>query len=316
MQKYLAQRLILFIPTILIVMVFTFGLVRIIPGDVVLVQLSESPYFTEEDYQALRDQLGLNESWPTQFVKYARGLLRGDLGDSLWYDRPVLRIIGERAVPTLEIAVLAFIIANAVGIVFGVVSAANQDRPADYGLRFLAITGLAVPNFWIATMVIVFGARYFGYVPTLIPIAFTDDPLGNLKQYLVPAMVVAWSSSSTVTRMVRSSLLEVLRQDYIRTARAKGAKERTVLYRHALRNAVLPVVTIQGFQIANLLSGSIIVEIVFGLPGLGRVAFDAVNLRDYTVLQGIILLAAIMVVFANLLVDISYSWLDPRIRYA
>lgn len=316
MQQYIIRRLLLFIPTLIIVSLVAFGLVRLIPGDVVVVQLSESPFFREEDADALREKLGLDDPWPVQYVEWVSDIARGDLGQSLWSQKPVSSMIGDRVRPTLEIALLAFVLANTVAILFGVISAVNQDGWSDYVLRLISIVGLAIPNFWLGTLIIVFGANYFGYVPKLTPVAFTSDPFGHLKQYIIPATVIAWSSSATITRIVRSSMLEVLRQDYMRTARAKGLTERTVIYSHGLKNAMLPVITLQGFQLGSLLSGSIIIEIVFGLPGLGRLAFDSVTARDYTVLQGLILMFAAVVLIINFLIDLSYAWLDPRVKYS
>ncbi len=300
MQTYILRRVLLLIPTLVIVSIVAFSLVRLMPGDVVLAQLSESPSFRKEDAAALRHQLGLDRPWLAQYLSWMGGVLHGDLGKSLWSSKRVSSVIADRMGVTIELALLAFIMANAVALVFGVISAVRQDTPVDYVLRLLSIGGLSVPNFWIATLVIVLGAKYFNYLPPLVFTRFTDDPVANIKQLLVPAAVIAIGSSSTIMRMARSSMLEILRQDYIRTAKAKGLREAKVLYRHALKNALLPVITLQGFQFGVLLTGSLIVETIFGLPGLGRMMYDAVNTRDYPLVQGGILL---------------FGWIDPRVKY-
>ncbi len=315
MQRYVVRRVLLLVPTLLVVTIVTFSLVRLMPGDVVMAQLAESPNFKKEDAAALRHQLGLDEPWITQYLRWVSGALRGDLGSSLWSDRRVVNLILDRLPVTVELAMLAFIMANTVALVFGVISAVRQDTPVDYVLRLLSIGGLSLPNFWIGTLMVVLGAKYFGYLPPLIYTKFSDNPAQNVKQLIVPAIVIAISSSSTIMRMVRSSMLEILRQDYIRTAWAKGLHGRKVIYGHALRNALLPVITLQGFQLGVLLTGSLIIETIFGLPGLGRLMFDAVNTRDYTLLQGATLLFGLMFVLINLAVDLLYGLIDPRVKY-
>lgn len=315
MQEYILRRVLLIIPTMLIVSFIIFSLVRLLPGDVVLAQLAQAPNFRPEDAEVLRQKLGLHEPWLVQYSKWLTGVIRGDLGRSLWSDRKIADLIKERVPVTLELALLTFVIANTIALTFGVVSAMRQDTPLDYILRLLSIGGLSFPNFWIATLAIVLGSRYLGYLPPLTYIPFTSDPSGNLRQFLVPAGIIAIASTATIMRMVRSSMLEVLRQDYIRTAWSKGLRERQVIYSHAVRNALLPVVTLQGAQLNFLLSGSLIIEIIFNLPGLGRLTYDGVLQRDYTLVQGMVLVFGTLFVVINLVVDLTYAWLDPRIRY-
>lgn len=315
LQSYLVRRMLLLIPTLFVVSVVAFGIVRLMPGDVVLRQLSESPSFKQEDADALRAQLGLDEPVVKQYGKWVAGAVHGDLGRSLWSDKPVRDLLWERFIPTAELALIAFLMANSIAIVLGVVSAARQDSLLDQVLRLLSIGGLSLPNFWIGTMLIVFGAKWFGYLPPLTYVSLVEDPGRNLQQFLVPAAVIAISASSVIMRMVRSSMLEVLRQDYIRTGLAKGLRERRVIFGHALKNAMLPVVTLMGFQLSLLLSGSVVIELLCGIPGTGRMMFDAVSNRDYTVVQGAILLFAVILVVINLFVDLTYAWLDPRVSY-
>jgi peptide/nickel transport system permease protein len=241
--------------------------------------------------------------------------LRGDLGNSLWTGRDISDEIWKRVPITFELALMTFIISQCIALTVGVVSAIRQDSAIDYILRIFSIGGLSIPFFWIATLVIVLGARYFNYLPPLVYRSFMDDPLRNIQQFLVPALILSFGGSATTMRMMRSSMLEVLRQDYVRTAWAKGLKERQVIYRHTLRNAFLPVVTLQGAQISFLLTGSLIAEIIFNLPGMGRLAYDGVINRDYTMVQGIVLVFGTLFVVINLVVDLIYAWLDPRIRF-
>jgi peptide/nickel transport system permease protein len=315
MQQYIARRALLIIPTMFLVSIFVFGMVRILPGDVVLAQLFDAPQFRPEDEARLREELGLNKPAPVQYVEWIGGVLRGDLGNSLWTGRDVMGEIWKRMPVTFELAIMTFILSQMIALTVGVVSAIRQDSAIDYFLRVFAIGGLSIPFFWIATLVIVLGARYFGYLPPLVYQSFMDNPLGNLQQFIVPAAILAFGGSATTMRMMRSSMLEILRQDFIRTAWSKGLRERQVIYRHTLRNAFLPVVTLMGAQISFLLTGSLIAEIIFNLPGTGRLAYDAVINRDYTMIQGIVLVFGTLFVVINLVVDLIYAWLDPRIRY-
>lgn len=316
MQQYIVRRVVLMIPTLLIVSTMVFAMVRIMPGDVAIIQLSESPNFNTADVEALREQLGLNEPVVTDYLNWLGGLVRGDLGKSLWSSRSVTTLIVERIPVTLELAIMASIMASVIAMTVGVLSAIRQNSFLDYILRFMSIGGLSIPNFWIATMVIVMGARYLNYLPPLSYVPFFDDPTTNLQQFFLPSVILAIGLSAINMRMVRSSMLEVLRQDYIRTAWAKGLRERFVIYRHALKNAFLPVLTLQGVQLAYLLTGSLLIEIIFNLHGLGFLAYDAVLKRDYTLIQGTTLFFGFLFVGINLLVDVGYTWLDPRIKFS
>jgi peptide/nickel transport system permease protein len=316
MQQYIIRRVLLMIPTLLIVSLVVFSLVRVMPGDVVLNQLAQAPGFRQEDVDALRDQLGLNEPFFVQYVKWLGGVVRGDLGESLWSHQNTGALIADRIPVTLELAVLSFLIANSLALTLGILAATHQDGIVDYVLRLISITGLSIPNFWVATLVIVLGSRWFGYLPPLTYVPFSDDPMTNLEQFLIPAVIISIAASATIMRLVRSSMLEVLRHDYIRTARSKGLTRRMVIYRHGLRNALLPVVTVMGFQLGGLLTGSVIIEVIFSLPGLGRLTYDAILARDYTQVQANTLVFGALYLIINLLVDLSYAWIDPRIKYA
>lgn len=315
MRTYVAGRLLLTIPTLFLVSLVVFSLIRLLPGDVVLAQLSSAPNFKPEDLAEIRGKLGLDDPWLVQYGQWIGGVLHGDLGKSLWSDRDVTAVIWDHTPVTVELAIMTFVMANIIAVTFGVLSALKQDSLLDYILRLVSIGGLSVPSFWIATLVIVLGARWFGYLPPLQYIPFTDDPIGNIGQFIVPSSIIAIASTATIMRMVRSSMLEVMRQDYVRTAWAKGLRDRTVIYRHALKNAFLPVITLMGLQLNFLLGGSLVIEIIFGLPGLGRLSYDAIQQRDYTMIQGITLVFGTLFVLINLGVDLLYAWLDPRIKY-
>ncbi len=316
MQQYLLRRLLLIVPTLLILSSMVFAMVRLMPGDVILIQLYESPYFRSEDVEALREKLGLNVPVYVQYPEWLADVFRGDLGRSLWSDKDVTGLIIKHLPITLELGIMAFVMSQSLALIVGIISATRQNSIVDYILRFIAISGLSVPTFWIATLVIVLGAKYLGYLPPLTYVPFFDDPMTNLRQFLLPAAIIAISTFATSVRMVRSSVLEVLRQDYIRTAQAKGLGGYTITSRHVVKNSMLPVVSLQGIQLANLLTGSLIIEIIFNFQGVGYLAYDAVLKRDYTLIQGVTLFFGAVFVFVNLAVDLIYSWLDPRIKFA
>ena len=315
MQQYMMRRLFLMVPTMFLVTLIVFSLVRLMPGDVIVQQLVAAPEFTEEDIDLLRGKLGLNRPFHVQYGRWLWDAVRGDFGDSLVRNSSARDLILDRLPITLELALLAFVIATSFAMVLGIVSAVQQDGIIDYVLRVLSITALSVPNFWIATLVIVGGAIYFNYAPPLEYALPHEDPLKNLEQFLIPATIVGISSFGVTMRLVRSSMLEVLRQDFVRTARAKGLTETKVIYRHAVRNALLPVVTLIGFQLGALLTGTVIIEIIYGLPGLGTLTFDAILKRDYTLIQAATLMFGVVFLFVNLIIDLSYAWIDPRIKY-
>jgi peptide/nickel transport system permease protein len=292
-----------------------FSLVRILPGDAILMQLDQAAAPTPEVLARARQELGLDRPVLEQYRIWVGGVLQGDLGRSLTTRRPVAQELLKRISLTCHLALLSMAIALLIALPIGILSAVRQDTATDYVGRFVAVLGLSLPDFWLATVAITFLALWVGWIP---PIGFApiwDDPARNLSQLLIPAAIIGARLAAVSMRMTRSSLLEVLRQDYIRTARAKGHRERAVVLVHALKNALVPVVTVLGQQFSVLLGGTVIVEVIFLQPGVGSLMLDAVQLRDYTVIQGAVLFFAAVIVVVNLLVDMSYAWLDPRIRY-
>ena len=315
MQRYILQRLLLAIPTLLGVTIVVFGLVRFLPGDVADLIGGEVAAFDPEYAEQLRDQYGLNRSVPQQYVEWLGKVFRGDLGDSLHSSRPVLGELKARIPITLELGALGLVISLIVAVPVGVISAVRQDTLLDYVLRGTAIALLAIPGFWLAIMIITFGSRWFHWAPPLVYSSPLNDPLRNFGIMIIPAVLLGLGLSGGVMRLTRTQMLEVLRQDYIRTAWSKGLRERTVITRHALKNAFIPIVTIVGLQIPILIGGTVILETVFSIPGVGRYLVTSTQQLDYPVVQGVNLLIAGVVVLSNLIVDLTYSYLDPRVRY-
>jgi peptide/nickel transport system permease protein len=314
-RTYVARRLLQGLLVLWLVSLLIFSLVRILPGDAVIMQLDQAAAPSPEVLQRARQELGLDRPFLTQYRTWMAGAVQGDLGRSLVTRRPVTQELSKRISLTTHLAVLSAIIALLIALPIGVLSAVRQDTASDYLGRLFAILGLSLPDFWLATVVITFLAIWFQWIP---PIGFAPlwvDPARCLSQLLIPAAIIGARLAAVSMRMTRSSLLEVLRQDYIRTARAKGTRERAVIVRHALKNAFIPVVTVIGGQFSVLLGGTVIVEVIFLQPGVGSLMLDAVLLRDYTLIQGAVLFFAAVIVATNLLVDLSYAWLDPRIRY-
>jgi len=312
MLRYAAKRVVGMVPTVLILLFLAVIMINLIPGDAVDLMMEENA--SPERRAALEEQLGLGEPAPIRYVKYVAGMLRGDLGDSLWSREPVLPELLKRVPVTIEIALLATLIGTAVGILLGVISALRQDTFIDYAIRSVAIAGISLPNFAIATFVVVMPAIWWGISPTLRYVGFTEDPFTHFKIILVPALVLSLNLAASVMRLSRTTMLDVLRQDYIRTAQAKGLRSIQVTVGHALKNAMIPVITLTGLQVAYLIGGSVIVESVFVIPGLGRYLITAIDQRDYPVIQAIVVLLGMFVMLVNLLVDMSYAWFDPRIR--
>ena len=325
MQKYIVQRVLLTIPTIILVTILTFvGLRVALPADVIDLIIGEYGRTDEGLRKRLEEELGLSNSIPEQYAKWVgfawfwggdRGVLQGNLGESLHSGRSVVSELKRRVPVSFELGVWGQATAIAMSVPMGVWAALRQDKLPDYGLRTIAIMLNAVPGFWIAVLVITFGSIWFNWAP---PIQFKyiyEDPIAHLKIMFLPAMIIGLTPSGGLLRLVRTQMLEVLRQDYIRTAHAKGLGSGTVLYKHALRNALIPVVTVIGVGLPNLISGTVIFESIFIIPGMGRYLVDAVNNLDYPVIQGLNLVFATLLMFAVLLVDISYAFLDPRIRY-
>jgi peptide/nickel transport system permease protein len=315
MWRYVGRRALQGVLVLWLVSIMIFSLVRILPGDAILMQLDQAAAPTPEVLARARQELGLDRPLLQQYRIWMGGMLHGDLGRSLISRRPVTQELLKRISLTCHLAVLSMGIGLMIALPIGILSAVRQDTAADYIGRFIAVLGLSLPDFWLATVAITFLAIWAGWIP---PIGFAPiwaDPGRSLSQLLIPAIIIGARLAAVSMRMTRSSLLEVLRQDYIRTARAKGRRERGVVLGHALKNALVPVITVLGQQFSVLLGGTVIVEVIFLQPGVGSLMLDAVQLRDYTVIQGAVLFFAAVIVVVNLLIDMSYAWLDPRIRY-
>ena len=319
MRSYLIRRLLLLIPTLLIVTIKPFAMVRLIPGNIVdriVLQMAYGSRSTAEDMrERLERELGLDLPWYAQYARWMGGVLQGDLGVSLMGNRQVIKEIAARAPVTLELAFLALLVSLITALPVGIYSAIRQDTIGDYVCRTVAITFLSVPVFWMASMVVIYPSRWWGWSPSMRLLRFADDPLGNLVQFGIPALILGMYLSGIIMRMTRTMMLEVLRQDYIRTAWSKGLKERVVMVRHALKNALLPVITIVGIQVPYLIGGAVIIEQIFSLPGIGRFMLESIADREYTLVSGINLLTAIAVVLVNLIIDLSYAYMEPRVRY-
>jgi len=321
MRDYIIRRLLLMIPTMAVVVIIVFLLVRFIPGDVVdmmAIQMGQSGTEGTETVspESIRALLGLDKPIFEQLGSWLKGIFtRGDFGTSLWTGRSVIGDILRRAPVTFELGLIAFILAVAIALPVGIISAIRQDKWVDHVTRSISILGISMPPFWLATMVVVFPAVWWSWAPTMKYIPFSVDPLGNLVQFLIPGAILGFAMSGGTVRYLRTTLLEVLRQDYIRTAWSKGLKERTVIVRHALKNAFIPVITILFGQAFIMLGGTVIIEQIFNLPGMGRLFITAAFTRDYPYIQGINLILASIGLLFILANDLSYAYLDPRIRY-
>jgi len=313
LRRYLAKRLLVAIPSLLIASLIVFTLPRLIPGDVVAMMLEEKAY--AKDLEELRAKLGLNRPIYVQYFEWLGRAATGDLGESLWTRRPVLEEIGNRLPITLELAMMSLVVAIVIAIPVGVISAARQDTAQDYTFRSVAILGLSVPGFWLATLVIVLPAIWWGWRPLTGYVEIGKDVVGPLVQMLLPAAILGIAFAAAMMRLTRGMLLEVLRQDYVRTAWSKGLRERVIILKHGLRNAIIPVITYIGTQLPQVIGGTVVIETIFGLPGMSRFLFDAINQRDYPVIQGVNLVVVSFIVMVNLAVDALYAVLDPRIRY-
>jgi peptide/nickel transport system permease protein len=275
--------------------------------------LEEKQY--AKDLAELRAKLGLDRALHVQYVEWVGRVVQGDLGESLWTRRPVLTEVGQRLPVTLALAAAATLFAVVIAVPVGVVAATRQDTMRDYAARSAAVLGLSVPGFWLATLVVVLPAIWWGWRPVTGFTEFGQAPLAHLAQFLLPGLILGLAAAAALMRLIRGMLLEALRQDYVRTAWAKGLRERVVVLKHSLRNAVIPVVTVLGIQVAQILGGTVVIETVFGLPGVSRFLFDAITQRDYPVIQGVNLIVVSLIVLINLTVDVVYALLDPRIRY-
>ena len=312
---YVIRRLILVIPTLVGVAIAVFFLIRVMPGDVVVVKLrADGAAISEETIQAERKRLGLDKPLYAQFVDYMVGLTRLDLGKSLWTGESVIKEIAIRMPVSFQIALMAGFIAVLIAIPLGTISALYRDTWVDHAVRVVAVSGLAIPSFWLGMLIILALLSMFNWLPKIGYVPFWQDPIGNLAVTIWPAASVGYRYAAVATRMMRSSLLEVMREDYIRTARAKGVWTRLIMSRHALRNALLPVVTVIGLEFAFLIGGLVVTEQGFNINGIGKLFVDATARGDFNLIQGLVLLIATIFIFVNLLVDLLYGWLDPRIR--
>jgi peptide/nickel transport system permease protein len=319
MQAYLAKRVVLFVPTLILVTAFVFLILRIVPGDpaIMLLQGADADEeYTLEELNAMRAKLGTDRPMYIQYGDWVWKMLRLDFGSSYFYNNPVSEQVVKKFPITLELTVLATLLASVVAVPLGVLSAIKQDTLGDYAARLITIAGIALPNFWVAIMLIFLLVMWFNWLP---PLGYTDlweQPGTNLQQLIFPAVALGFSNMAFIARVTRSAMLEVFREDYIRTARSKGLGERAVIYRHALKNALLPVVTVSGYEFGRLIGGTVIIEVIFSVPGVGRLLIDSIFHRDFPMIQAIVMIIAVIVLALNVALDLIYAWLNPRIRYA
>jgi peptide/nickel transport system permease protein len=317
MQAYIVRRLLALIPTLFFASVIVFVTVRLIPGSVIDLMLSQNDISADKfSREQLIATLGLDKPMWEQYGRWMGGILmHGDFGRSLWQNTPVAELLAARLPVTFQLGVMALIVGLLVAIPIGAYSAMRQDTAGDYVGRSFSILMLAVPSFWMGTMVMVFPSIWWGWSPKVNFVPFTEHPLENLKQMILPALILGMALSAITMRLTRTMMLEVLRQDYIRTAWAKGLSEQLVVVRHALRNALIPVVTLVGLQAPILIGGAVIVEQIFVIPGMGLLLLDAISQRDYPIITGVSLVIGFCVMLINLVVDLSYGLLDPKVRY-
>lgn len=320
MTTYITKRSLLFIPTLFIVTILVFAVLRVVPGDPAVLILGGEEGdddYTQEQLDALRAKLGTDKPIYIQYFRWVGNMLKGDFGTSYFYEGDkVIDDIKFRLPVTIQLGLMSLIMASIVAIPLGVLSAIKQDTIGDYVTRIITIAGIALPNFWVGVMTIFFLVLFFGWAPPLDYKNIWVDPWNNFQQLIFPAFALGTSNMAFIARITRSAMLEVLHEDYIRTARSKGLKEGTVISRHALRNALLPVVTLTGYEFGRLISGTVIIEVIFLLPGMGRLLITAITSRDFPVIQAIVVLIAVVVLILNLLLDLTYAWLNPRIRYS
>ncbi len=314
MGQLIARRLVATVPVLVLVTLGVFLLIHLVPGDPVEAMLGESQDETAK--QTLRKELGFDQPLPVQYATWASKLVRGDLGKSVRSGAPVIEDVARRIRPSLELAVFAMVISLSVAVPLGILSAINRNTSIDTGGTTFALFGICMPNFLLALLLIfVFGVKLH-WLPIASFVDPVEDPINGIRSLTLPAITLGLALAAVVTRTLRSSLLEMLNEDYVRTARAKGLTENAIVNKHALKNALIPVVTVLGLQFGTLIGGAVITEYVFALPGVGRLVVDAVFARDYPLVQGVVLLIALGFIASNLLVDITYGWLDPRIRYS
>jgi peptide/nickel transport system permease protein len=317
MQAYLARRLLALVPALFFASLIVFVIVRLVPGNIIDMMLAQNDVGADKlSRDQLISTLGLDRPMWQQYFHWISGiLLHGDFGRSLWQNTPVAELLGARLPITFQLGFMALIVALCIALPIGIYSAIRQDTAGDYLTRSFSILMLAVPSFWMGTMVMVFPSIWWGWSPRVNFVPFTEDPLQNLKQMILPALILGTSLSAITMRLTRTMMLEVLRQDYIRTAWAKGLSENLIVTRHALRNALIPVVTLIGLQAPILIGGAVIVEQIFVIPGMGLLLLDAISQRDYPIITGVSLVVGLSVMLINLAVDLSYGLLDPKVRY-
>jgi peptide/nickel transport system permease protein len=319
MTQYVVKRVGLFIPTLILASLMIFCLMRLLPGDPALLKLlgdEGSMHFTDEDLARERARLGTDRWLVVQYVTWVGGMLRGDFGESLYYEAPVSDDLKERMPITVQLTIMGIGLAVLISVPVGVLSAVKQDSRLDYALRVFTISGVAMPTFLTGILIVFVVSRFLNWIPPLGYAVLWEDPVKNLQQMMLPALALGFYDSCFIARVTRSAMLEVFREDYIRTARSKGLAERFVVVRHALKNAFLPVITIIGWQFGRVISGTVIIEIIFLVPGMGGLLIASILHRDYIMIQGLVVLVTLLVMLVNLTVDLLYAWLDPRIRYA
>ncbi len=315
MQAYITRRLLALLPTLILVSLIVFFCQRLIPGDVIDLMLSQNDLATDLDRAIIEAALGLDQPIYIQYFSWMGDVIQGDLGRSLWQNTPVTQQLAETMPITFELGFLALIVALTVAIPIGIYSAVRQDTAGDYVARSFSLLMLAIPGFWLGTLVMVFPSVWWRWSPELEYVPFFEDPLQNLSLMIVPAILLGLSMSAVTMRMTRTMMLEVMRQDYVRTARAKGLSEVAVILGHALRNGLIPVVTLIGLQVPLLIGGAVIMERIFVVPGMGLLLLEAIAQRDYPVVSGVFVVVGFGVLLINLVVDLSYGWLDPKVRH-
>ena len=318
MGRYTVKRIALFIPTVLLVTLIAFVVMRVIPGDpaIAILEGDSGGQYSMQDLADLRAKLGTDRAIAVQYLEWIGGVVKGDFGDSLWFESSVMTELGDRIPVTVELAILSIIMAVVVAVPLGIVSAIRPDSPVDYAARIFTLVGIAIPNFLVAVFMMLILLLVFNWLPSLGYVDLWDDPVRNLTQLFFPALALALYEMAFIARVTRSSMMEIIREDYMRTARSKGLTEVVVLFRHGLKNAILPILTISGWQFGRLFGGTVVIETIFLIPGMGRILIEAVQHRDFPLLQAAIVIIGMAIVTINLMVDLLYGWLDPRIRYA
>ncbi len=319
MIAYMIKRVVMFVPTVFVVTILVFLILRLIPGDPAVLYLMGAEEgetnFTEEQLAAVRAKFGTDRPIYIQYGDWVWKMLRLDFGKSFHYDTPISDDIKEKFPITLELTILAVLMATVVAVPLGVISAIKQDTWADYVSRIVTFCGIAIPNFWLGILIIYFLVKIFDWFPSIGFAKLWEDPGRNLEQLVFPAIALGVFNMAFIARVTRSAMLEILREDYIRTARSKGLAEVVIIARHALKNAVLPVITVSGYEFGRLISGTVVIELIFLVPGMGQLLLDAIYHRDYAMIQAVIVVITTVVLAVNLLLDLMYAWLNPRIRY-